>query len=221
MSEYTEQEQIAAAKQWFKENGMPIIIGIVVAVSSYSGWNFYQNYQTKQVATAAQIYQKFDEAMQLIVANSQESTEQIDVAAHLTEQLQNDFDSNMHAILATLQMARVEVERNNLEQAKQYLLWSSDRVPDEGLQQVVDYRLAQVEHSLGNAEAALQLLNKDNNNFSSMYQELRGDILIQQSRIEEAVAAYQKALEQAESSQKGLLELKIADSQSLINKATD
>ncbi|MEN2840198.1 hypothetical protein HPFOLIGI_02427 [Mannheimia haemolytica] len=36
----TEEQQFEDAKNWFKENGTPILVAIILACAATAGWNF-------------------------------------------------------------------------------------------------------------------------------------------------------------------------------------
>ena len=41
----TDEERTEQVKQWVKENGLQIIIGVVFGLSAIWGWDYYQDYQ--------------------------------------------------------------------------------------------------------------------------------------------------------------------------------
>ena len=54
----SEEEQLDAVKRWWKENGMSLIAGAVLAAAGVFGWNAWQNYQQGQAEAASMRYQQ-------------------------------------------------------------------------------------------------------------------------------------------------------------------
>ena len=48
MSEYTEEEQIARIKEWWQQNGKPLLVGGALAIVIVFGWQAWQQHQEKQ-----------------------------------------------------------------------------------------------------------------------------------------------------------------------------
>ena len=38
----TEEQQVEAVKKWWKENGVSLIVGVVMGLSAIAGWKYYQ-----------------------------------------------------------------------------------------------------------------------------------------------------------------------------------
>ena len=54
---FSEDEETERIKDWWKKNGISIIVGLAIgigAVASYQGWNFYQSRQSE---VASDLYQ--------------------------------------------------------------------------------------------------------------------------------------------------------------------
>ena len=54
----TEEEQVAALKDWWKENGTSVITGVIAAVLIVAGWNFWQSHQKDKMSQASTVYQQ-------------------------------------------------------------------------------------------------------------------------------------------------------------------
>ena len=54
----TEEEQIAALKKWWSDNGKSLLIGIGVALAIVFGWKAYQNNLIQTKAEASSLYQQ-------------------------------------------------------------------------------------------------------------------------------------------------------------------
>ena len=53
----TEDEQWEAVRQWWRENGMSAVFGIVLGLGAIFGWRWWQTHQIEQAEAASGIYQ--------------------------------------------------------------------------------------------------------------------------------------------------------------------
>jgi hypothetical protein len=58
----SEREQVDRIRQWWKENGAWIIVGIGGGVLALAGWNWWQGYQLERAEQASAIYSVVAEA---------------------------------------------------------------------------------------------------------------------------------------------------------------
>ncbi|HRO88851.1 MAG TPA: tetratricopeptide repeat protein, partial [Chiayiivirga sp.] len=52
----SEREQVDKIRQWWKENGAWIIVGVGGGILALAGWNWWQNYQLERAEQASAIY---------------------------------------------------------------------------------------------------------------------------------------------------------------------
>ena len=188
MNEYTEQEQLAIAKQWLKDKGKYFIVGIAIILIGYGGWNFYQYNKQQRIEQTAVLYQQFEDSLTDIVIKSNNADSKIKAATAVLTQLQDDYATNGRTLLAALQLASLETQRNNLDSARTHLDWAMDNAPDEGYKQLINYRLASVEFAQQKHDSALQRLGSPLESFTALYAELEGDILMATSQYVDAVS---------------------------------
>ncbi|WP_226702288.1 YfgM family protein [Microbulbifer elongatus] len=207
----TEEEQIESLKRWWKENGTGIVTGVALALAGYFGWQWWQGKERSDAEAASNVYQGFVEA---ISANEgQPDNKQLTTAQSLARELKDDFAGRIYAAQASLQLAGLAAQKNDLETAAKELQWVLENSDDEALQLVAKRRLAAVKAARGETKEALELVQGDvPPAFAALFAETRGDILVQQGDKEGARAAYQQARaqllpEQAAGSR--LLDLKI------------
>jgi len=200
----TEEEQVAALKDWWKANGSSIISGVVAAVIIVGGWNFWQNYQKDKMLQASAVYES------LLKANTKKAT---DSSEKISEKLATNFSGTAYGAYALLFQAKAKVESNELAAAKALLQKAIDTSSDSELKHVARARLVRVLFAQNEFEQGLQVIaNVDQANlggFEGIYEELKGDLYVAMQRIGEARTAYQSALKAGKSSP--LLQFKLDD----------
>jgi predicted negative regulator of RcsB-dependent stress response len=129
------------------------------------------------------------------------------------EQVQSFIDSNEnseYSVLAALQLAKVQVEAKQLDEALAQLEWAKTATKDEALNAVITYRVARIQAEQENYSGALEELKTITDaNWSGRIAELRGDIELRQGNIDAAIAAYTEAQQASDASQ--TLQLKLDD----------
>ena len=60
MSDYlTDEEQVAKLKSWWDENGVSVIVTLVLVVAGVVGWRWYEGYDESRVARLSDLYEEF------------------------------------------------------------------------------------------------------------------------------------------------------------------
>jgi predicted negative regulator of RcsB-dependent stress response len=196
----SEEQQVEAIKDWWKENGKAVILGAVVGLGGLFGWRYYQDATLAAKEQASEAYTK---AMSTLSSQSEAGTEQV----------QSFIDANAkseYSVLAALQLAKVQVEADQLDEALAQLEWAKANSKDEALKAVITYRIARIQAEQENYSGALaELTNITDVNWSGRIAELRGDIELRQGNTEAAYAAYSEAQQAPDASQ--TLQLKLDD----------
>jgi len=141
------------------------------------------------------------------------------------EQGQNlitNYSGTPYASLTALTLSKLALDKSDYTSAAAQLRWILDNSGDAGLQHVARLRLARVVAAENKPDLALSLLNEsDTSGFTTLYQETRGDILLQQGKAEEAATEYSKALSDLEMNpqRRRILEMKLNDLAVTIEKA--
>jgi len=203
----TEEEQLAQIREWWQRNGKPLLFGGALALVLVFGWQAWQNRQVAQAEAASALYQ------QLLVAALETAEPDTAEVARLGGELKNEFGGTHYAQFASLFMAKVAVESGRLDEAASELRSVVDKPVDKTLEELARQRLARVLAAQKKAEDALRLLDGDaTTGFAASREELRGDLLVQLGRADEAHAAYTKAKQAAaEDGAIGGLQLKLDD----------
>ena len=205
----TDEEQVEAIKQWWKNNGSSLLIGIGAALAIVFGWQAWQNQQAQQRTEAASQF------VTLMNAFGTEDETSADTVAFVAKTLRDDHADSAYAVYANLMLARVQLMQNSdAEGAVESLQWALNKAAEtQPLALVVRSRLAQAQMALDDYDAALATIDgaKDSDAFGAMFAELRGDILLAKGDQEGAREAYLAAREQGEENRSGVLQLKLAD----------
>jgi predicted negative regulator of RcsB-dependent stress response len=205
----TDEEQVEAIKQWWKNNGSSLLIGIGAALAIVFGWQAWQNHQAQQRTEAA------NQFVTLMNAFGTEDETSADTVAFVAKTLRDDHADSAYAVYANLMLARVQLMQNSdTEGAVESLQWALEKAVDtQPLALVVRSRLAQAQMALEDYDAALATIDgaKDSDAFGVIFAELRGDILLAKGDQEGARDAYLAAREQGEENRSGILQLKLAD----------
>ena len=187
MSEHlTEEEQVEAIKNWWKENGNAIIIGIVVGLGAVIGVRYWFSYQETRAIAASDAYNRFSESI-----SKKEQAQTLTLA----NEIRDKYKGTSYAALTALQMAQQDVAANKLVEAEKQLRWALDNPGHKTIALIARQRLATVLYAEGKLDQALALLNEVKDaTFDPRFAMVRGDILQKQGKLEEAREAYQLAL---------------------------
>ncbi|MDU9409500.1 tetratricopeptide repeat protein [Pseudomonas sp. zfem001] len=204
----TEDEQIAQMKDWWDRNGKPLLAGGVLALVAVFGWQGWQKYQDNQAQGASVLYQQLLETA-LDPAGKPDAAKVADLAG----KLDSEFGGSHYAQYGNLFVAKVAVEADRLDDAAAALQRVLDKPADATLGELARQRLARVLAAQDKTDDALELLDaKVEDAFLASREELKGDLLVQLGRSDDAHAAYQKAKDAlAEDAAVGGLQMKLDD----------
>lgn len=184
----TEEQQVEAIKNWWKENGKAVVIGGVVGIGAIFGWKYYQSAQIAAKETASITYEKTLTALEASGAD-----------ASAIESTQAFIDANKgseYSAFAALQLAKVQVEAGQLDRALEQLTWVITNSKDESLTAMAQVRSARIQVEQGNFDAALTTLDSVKPaSWSARVTELKGDIALRQGDIDAARSAYTEVLQ--------------------------
>lgn len=191
MDEYlSEREQVDRIRQWWKDNGAWIIVGVGVGVLSLASWNWWQGYQLKRAEQASAIYSELAEAV---------VEERMDDVRNGVERLAAGHGSSPYLQHGRLVLAAVLVRDGDLEAAIRQLEQVLEDTRDPQLALVARLRLARLLVAKGDEERALSLVRAvEAGAFAPALLEVEGDALAAGGDLEGARDAYRRALEGAE-----------------------
>jgi predicted negative regulator of RcsB-dependent stress response len=189
MYDLEEQEKIEALKAWWKQYGNLVIAAVVAFVAGVGGVQGWQYYQRSQAEQASALFGNLEQAV-----GKKDVTEIRNIGSEITR----EFPRSAYAAMAALVLAKTEHDQGQLDAAAAQLQWAADKGKTEEIRALARLRLAGVLLDQKKYEEALKLLDgKSTEAFIPLYADLRGDVLVAQGKMDEARAAYDRALEKS------------------------
>ncbi|GHA09212.1 membrane protein [Arenicella chitinivorans] len=182
----TPEEQDERARQWLKDNGPALIVGVVLGLGAIFGWDYYKTSQLEKAQAASTIY--------AATVAQVTSSELADVSTKV-DQLKSDYAATPYAAKAVLIKAR-QLAQSDLDAAFTELQWVIDNAKESGLVHTARVRQAKIRLEQGDLDAAKQLAShQPSEAFTSHYSEVLGDIAVEQGEYTAARAYYQAAVD--------------------------
>ena len=201
----TEEQQVDAIKQFWKDYGTSIVVGAVVGLGGLFGGNYYSEHKIAQAELAS-------EAFQAVSAGNISDTSMLAAA----ETFAKDHSQKGYQSLLELIVAKAAVEAGDLDKAQATLKSVVSSAPDKGLVMVATMRLARVQAEQGQIATAITTLDQVSDPaFTAQRDELKGDFLVRKGDEELAKAAYQAAVNNGGTSVSPALQMKLDN----LNKA--
>jgi len=206
----TEEEQLDAIKQWWKSNGSALLVGIVIAAAGVFGWQAWQRYQENQSAEASNAYQQLIAIASSDTLDDNARTQAFDLA----DGLQSDHGGTLYADLAGLLEAKIAINAENNDRARQALNDVVDNSNRPYMQGLARIDLARLQVEGDDPDTALEML-KDSvpGALEAQRQNVLGDAYTALERPEDARNAYQQAQSLAQEADQTIygLQLKLDD----------
>jgi predicted negative regulator of RcsB-dependent stress response len=182
---YDDYEQSERVQKWLRQNGLSIVVGIVIGLIGIFGYQQWRNHQVSHEVAAADLYQQ----LQGLLDNGNTAA-----SDSLMQQLMGDYANTPYAMFAVSDRARRQVDAKDYDKALQSLAWAEEHAPDPALKSLVEMRIARVQLAKGDAKDALAALDRMSaDSYSIVGQELRGDVLVKLGRPDDALKAYEVA----------------------------
>ncbi|MFO0509978.1 MAG: YfgM family protein [Gammaproteobacteria bacterium] len=182
---YNEQEQWERVKQWLRENGPWLVVGVLLGLGALAGWRWWEQRQEARAQSASASYgllletlQSGDRAKGLVLA----------------DEIRAEHGGSAYADQADLVAARALVEAGELGPANERLTRVMKGSKDAQLRLVARARLARVQLAQGSADAAIATLGgAQPGAFGPLFEAIRGDALYVKGDRPGALAAWRQA----------------------------
>ncbi|ABM62551.1 YfgM family protein [Halorhodospira halophila] len=185
--ERSDDEQLQQLKDWWQRNGGSILLGLTGALLILAGWWGYGTWQERGAQQAAAAYAEFLQATQ---SGEPEAAEQAG------QRVLDDHARSGYAGMTALRMARIQAEAGEYRRAAETLGWLIDNADHSAMVELARLRQARVLGEEDPEEALAVLEGSVSAGFTASFDELRGDLLRELGRYDEAAEAYQQALDQ-------------------------
>lgn len=197
----SEEEQVEALKNWWKENGKSVVAGVVLGLGGVFGWQYWTQHQ-QQVAEQAS--QQFEQLTGSVAAGSAAAVTQ-------AEAVIAQYEQTPYAAFAALSLAKVKFQQGDIDGAKEQLQKVMVKADDPSMQQIARLRLVRLLLDQGALDEASGLIAQaPSDNFKGEIAELRGDIALRKGDRVAARQAYKDALEY-QVSNSALVQMKFDD----------
>ncbi len=185
MAYQTEEQQVEQLKEWWNDNGTPLIVGAVLGLSGFFGWKYWDEQQIASQEQASDLYMTVQDSLE-----KDNSTKLVENATLV----KSTYPESSYAILSAFHIAKAAVESGQLDNAVTELTWVIDNHQGNELVQIAKIRLARILVAQQKSDQALPLLTfaKDSG-YYEMANLVKGDALISLDRKTEALEAYKTA----------------------------
>ena len=204
----TEEQQVEAIKQFWKENGTAIVGGFAVGLAGFVGYNFYQDSKLEAEHATS-------EAFQAVMEQVDTDNAQFEAAG---EKFINENGETSYASLTALAVAKQAVDDKAWDKAANYLSIAADKAPSAEIKAIATVRLASVQVEQGELDKALATLSAQlPEAFKASVEEVKGDIYLMQDKKPLARNAYQAAIDANGETVNPALQMKLDDLTEAVN----
>lgn len=199
----SEKEQLEQVKSWLRENGLSIVLGIVLGLGGVYGWRGWQAHKI----TVSEGY-----SARITTVEQHIAAEKYDQAVLEAESLIGDAGASLYADMSRLLLARAYAGQGELDKAAKPL---ADLVADQQsvLNTVARLRLARIYLAQSRLDEAGQIIpEKIEGAYAQAFAELKGDLAVARGEYASARSAYQDAVSMAGSDiENQFLQMKLQD----------
>jgi len=197
----SDEEQLEALQNWWKENGWSLLTGVVIVLVVFFGNRYWQGSVQANAEAASALYDGIMERMAVNV-NAEINDEDLAAIEENYDELRNSFPDSIYARYGAMMLASAYVSKANYDQAAAELNWVMEN-QELGFMQsaepelflITRLKLARVRLAQEQPQAALDLLSVvDPGVLAAGFAEVQGDAYTQLGQMEQARAAYQRAI---------------------------
>jgi len=197
----SDEEQLEALQNWWKENGSSLLTGVVIVLVVFFGNRYWLGSVQANAEAASALYDGIMERMAVNV-NAEINDEDLAAIEENYDELRNSFPDSIYARYGAMMLASAYVSKANYDQAAAELNWVMEN-QELGFMQsaepelflITRLKLARVRLAQEQPQAALDLLSVvDPGVLAAGFAEVQGDAYTQLGQLEQARAAYQRAI---------------------------
>ena len=176
----TDEEKAEELKQWWRDNGTSVLAGVALAIAGTFGWQQWQAHQKAQTETASQLLAQ-------IKSGSGDK-------AKTTEKLISEYSSTPYATFAALEKAKDAEEKGDNKTSIEALKIAADS-KQINVARIAKLRLIRSLIANGKLDEANTLLSeKLPSAYTSLHEELKGDLYFAKKEIDKARQSYDRAI---------------------------
>lgn len=180
-----DQEQLDEFKLWWNKYGKLTINLVLLALVAYAAWQGYQYFNHKKAVEASEIYQTLGQ----LDPSKQEDIKEV------SDKLISNYAGTPYAGRAAVLQARSQFLAGNITSAKSQLEWAIANAKETPIKAIASLQLARILlDSKDYAGAEKVLAAEFDPGYIGLKDDLQGDILLAQGKINEAKKAYADAL---------------------------
>lgn len=179
-----EQEQIATLKAWWQSWGKWLAVGAAAFLIGFAGWTAWQSYQKNQMLKAAEVFSQIEANL------AEDGKFKAGVAL-----LKSDYSKTPYAPRAALIAAKLQYLKGDAGAARTELQWVIEHSKEAALRDSARLRMASILQEDKKFTEALALMKApEEEAFSPLFAELRGDIYHAKGEPAAAADAYRQAI---------------------------
>ena len=181
----TEEEQVEKLEKLWNSYKWVITFAIIFLLGIYFAYNYYLDQKVKNTAQASQLYQEI-----LI-----KKITDIDLIIEKVALLKKSSSNTPYASRSAIYLSKLYSQENKNEAAIKELVWASENSPEESIESIAYYLLANI-YLVTNKldEAMIAAVKIDTIGFQTLTKDIIGDIYLKQDNKREARKSYIEAL---------------------------
>ncbi|MFT7228423.1 MAG: putative negative regulator of RcsB-dependent stress response [Methylophilaceae bacterium] len=184
-----DQEQLDEFKAWWDQYGKLTVNLVLLALITYASWQGYQYFQHKKAVEASEVYQT------LGLLDPSES----DTIKDAANKLMTDYVATPYAGRAAVLQARSEFLAGETDESKAKLEWAIANAQETSVKAIASLQLARILLDNKDYAGAEKILSADvDPGYDGLKNDLQGDILLAQGKVDEAKKLYASALNNLE-----------------------
>ena len=181
----TEEEQVEKLEKFWNLYKWVITFAIIFLLGIYFAYNYYSDQKVKNTAQASQLYQEI-----LI-----KKITDIDLIIEKVALLKKSSSNTPYASRSAIYLSKLYSQENKNEAAIKELVWASENSPEESIESIAYYLLANIYLVTDKLdEAMIAAVKIDTIGFQTLTKDIIGDIYLKQDNKEEARKSYIEAL---------------------------